>query len=256
MTTAVSYQPLALAFRGVLPNTFGPDVSTFGSDVPSSAGGITFVAAPVAARVSAAIIGDDQHFQVRDLYVLEWVDEIVPPGPPPGEGPPHARSGPIAPALRKTRVLEVARAVEGAGSIDVDVGQVLLVRVQYAALGVEGNYAATLSIAADKWDPVAVPLSMFLAEVTTAASDVLNIAQGSTADLAVELRSVMGPAVDVTYARHCQVVGLVGEGGHVRALPALGHRIKPSRIYAEIALELGAAVTSDHEANRPAINVR
>ena len=163
---------------------------------------------------------------------------IVPPGPPPGEGPPHARSGPIAPALRKTRVLEVARAVEGAGSIDVDVGQVLLVRVQYAALGVEGNYAATLSIAADKWDPVAVPLSMFLAEVTTAASDVLNIAQGSTADLAVELRSVMGPAVDVTYARHCQVVRLVGEGGHVRALPALGHRIKPSRIYAEIVLEL------------------
>jgi hypothetical protein len=79
------------------------------------------------------------------------------------------------------------------------VGQKLLVRVAYSALGIEGAYAASLAITADAWSAVTVPLSMFLSKVVTTASDTLEIAQGNRASLAFNLTSVMGPAVDVSF---------------------------------------------------------
>ena len=201
MATIVNYEPLQLRFGGVFPDTSGPDISTFGGDLPSQAGGVLFDEASVAAKVTAAIVGDTTHFAVRDMYVLEWVDEIVRKGPPPpGEGPPALRKLIVQPRrLPTTRVLEVADSVTGPGTINVGVGQKLLVRVAYSALGIEGAYAASLAITADAWSAVTVPLSMFLSKVVTTASDTLEIAQGNRASLAFNLTSVMGPAVDVSF---------------------------------------------------------
>jgi hypothetical protein len=202
MATAVNYTPLQLRFGGVLPDTVGPDISTFGGDLPNPAGGVVFDEAPVAANVTAAIVGDTTHFAVRDVYVLEWVDEVIRKGPPPpGEGPPGRQSLLVQPKnLPTTRMLEVADSITGPGTISVGVGQKLLVRVVYSALSVEGGYGASLLITSDAWNPVTVPLSLFLANVVTTASDTLEIAQGSRASLAFHLTSVMGPAVDVSFA--------------------------------------------------------
>jgi hypothetical protein len=38
MATIVNYEPLQLRFGGVFPDTSGPDISTFGGDLPSQAG--------------------------------------------------------------------------------------------------------------------------------------------------------------------------------------------------------------------------
>ena len=42
MATIVNYEPLQLRFGGVFPDTSGPDISTFGGDLPSQAGGVLF----------------------------------------------------------------------------------------------------------------------------------------------------------------------------------------------------------------------
>ena len=65
MATIVNYEPLQLRFGGVFPDTSGPDISTFGGDLPSQAGGVLFDEASVAAKVTAAILGDTTHFGVR-----------------------------------------------------------------------------------------------------------------------------------------------------------------------------------------------
>jgi hypothetical protein len=71
MGVSVAYQPEWLDFGGVPPNAAGPDISTFGGDVPSDHGGIWIGDPPVGASVVASVKDDSRHFALRDLFVLD-----------------------------------------------------------------------------------------------------------------------------------------------------------------------------------------
>jgi hypothetical protein len=197
MTTPVDFSPTGLGFGGVLPGAIGPDITTFGGDLPSSAGGIKIAEAPIDANLTVSIIGDTSHFHIRDVFIMEWVEEVVRPDP--GERPPHGHGDLLPSQLPKTKVLEVVSQTDGSSPVAVKKGHLVLVRVEYTALNVEGAFTGTLVIQGDTWDPVRVPLSLFLADVRTSVSDTINIAQGYQASLPLTVTSVMGPGIDVTY---------------------------------------------------------
>src|SRR5262245_54818560 len=115
-----------LDFGGVRPGTFGPDITqnTAFNDLPSFAGGI-LKDIPVDANMTVTITGDTSHFQVRDIFIMEWVLKEVDPGELP-----LSHHGP----LPKVKTLEVVQQTDGTSSVALKKGQKVLVRVQYAAL--------------------------------------------------------------------------------------------------------------------------
>jgi hypothetical protein len=190
MATPVNVIPAALDFGDVVRGSFGPDTTPISVDLPSFAGGVQIREAPIDANLTVSITGDTAHFRIRDVFIMEWVMQPIDPG----ELPPGHR-GP----LPKVKALNVVGQTDGSSVVAVKKGQFVLVRVEYAALLIENTFTATLVIQGDTWDTVLVPLSLFLAEVITSASDSLNIAQGNQANLPIFLASVMGPGTDVTY---------------------------------------------------------
>ena len=194
MPAPVDFTPPQLRFGAVRPGTSGPDITVDGS-LPGTAvsfnGAVEIRSAPANANVTAAIAGDTAHFAIRDILLLDWVLEPVdvtelPPG---HHGPPP-----------KVKVLEQVDRSNGITPLAAKAGQFVLVRVKYQALSTEGPFNATLQIRGDTWQPVDVPVSLFLAEViTTVESARLVIVQGETAVLGIAVHSLAGPAVDVTY---------------------------------------------------------
>ena len=116
MAIPVDAVPTSLAYPGVMPGSFGPDITPVG-DLPSFNGGVRIRNAPVAASVTFTLVDETGHFSLRDVYVLEWVSEIVrggdgnPDGPPPGHGG-GAPGGPRGGGGR-VNVLEVAGTFDG-----------------------------------------------------------------------------------------------------------------------------------------------
>jgi len=193
MPTSVQFDPHSLNFGGVPPGSQGPNITldpSFPIDALSSAGGIG-IKAPVAANVTATVIGDTSHFSVRDVFVRHFVMRDVDPNELP-----HGHHGP----LPKERVLEIVSNGDGSLPLRVEAGQFLLIRVQYAALAKAGSFAGTLVIQGDTWNTIRIPLSLFLGEVTTTISTaLLTIVQGRQAELPITLKSVVGPETDVRY---------------------------------------------------------
>lgn len=176
-------------FGGVPLGSFGPDITPVW-DLPSFNGGIEIKEASADGLMSVSITGDTDHFFVRDIYIMEWIWRPVDPG----ELPPGHR-GP----LPKERVLEVVNFSEGTRPIEVTQGQFVLVRTSYAAGFVGGTFNATVIIQADTWDTITVSLSLFIADVKTNPSSILNIAQGQKATLPFDIQSIAGRAVDVHF---------------------------------------------------------
>ena len=88
MPAAVDFVPQSLNFNGVLPRYLpGRDITPV-SDLPSFAGGIQIKSAPTDANLTVSISGDTDHFAIRDVFLMELVDEPVDSGelPPPGRG--------------------------------------------------------------------------------------------------------------------------------------------------------------------------
>lgn len=204
MPTAIPYAPLALDFGGVAPSSAGPDIAVFSGDLPSDHGGVKFADVALDGDVTAFVTGDTDRFRVRDVFVLDWIEEFPDPDPDVGDGPPpgpghgggtvvHHRPPPV-------KVLEVVAQGDGTQPLHVATGQTLLVRVQYQALARDGAYAGTLCIRAPGWADVDVPLSLFLTDVRAEVLDTMSIAQGGIGALPVRLRSVAGPAVDVRFS--------------------------------------------------------
>jgi hypothetical protein len=181
-------------FGGVVPGSFGPDISvdpSFGPPAISFNGGYEIEAVPADAQITARIEGDTTHFAVRDIIVMEWVLEPVDPSElPPGH---HGRPP-------KVKVLEQVAQSDGTTPLSVKKDQFVLVRVKYSALSTEGMFAGVLVIQGDTWETINVPLTLFLADVaTTVITSPLTIIQGRQADLPIAIHSLAGPAVDVTY---------------------------------------------------------
>jgi hypothetical protein len=196
MSTPVTYSPLRLDFGGVVPATVGPDISTFDGSLPSFRGGVEFASIPVGATVTVAVSGDTARFAVRDVFVLEWVLDYPDPG---GDGPPPGHGGPPTHRPPPVRMLEISSQSDGSQPIRVEAGQVLLVRVKYTSLDRDGFFEGSLSITGDTWDPVEVPLTFFLTDISTLPLETLNIAQGNKASLPCLVRSRAGPPTHVSY---------------------------------------------------------
>ena len=178
-----------LNFGGVAFGASGPDITPV-SELPSFSGGVEIQSAPSDAMLSVSISGNTDHFFIRDVYILEWTWVEVDPGElPPGHYGP----------LPKVKQLEVANFSDGITPVAVQQGQFVLVRIAYAAGYVGGTFTATLTIQGDTWETVTIPLSLFIADVKTVASSILNIAQGAKASLPFIIQSVAGPEVDVHF---------------------------------------------------------
>ena len=151
----LSYSPQSLDFGGVPRYSCGPDITLDPSLPPTAvsfAGGIKTAEVPVAGNVTAAITDNSFHFQVRDVLALAWVLEDVDPGElPPGH---HGRPP-------KVKVLESVAQSDGVRPLAVAAGQIIFVRVEYAAHFSEGTWKGTLEIKSNSWDTISVPLSLF-----------------------------------------------------------------------------------------------
>lgn len=193
MSIPVIYTPQTLDFGGIRLGAFGPDISEAipFSDLPGFEGSVEIKEAPVGANVITYISGDTTHFSIRDVYVLEWELEPVDTGelPPGFHGP-----------IPRVRQLEVVTQTDGSGTVAVAAGQVMLVRLAYAAQNVAGNYNATLVIQGDAWDTVEVPLSLFISDsATTFDAAPVEIIQGQQVTIPMTVTSIAGPAADVSY---------------------------------------------------------
>ena len=165
-----------LDFGFVMPGTTGPNLFVDPSIPPpaiSFAGGITIQSAPADAIVSASITGDTAHFQVRDIIVVGF--DVV----------------------DLTRLV-VAQA-DGGNPVSVRQRQLVLVRVQYAALDSEGTFKGTCVIQSTAWETKQFPLSLTLGGVTASFPETLTIIQGEQASLPVTMRSVAGPQAEVVF---------------------------------------------------------
>jgi hypothetical protein len=192
----VVFTPSNLNFGGVVPGSSGPDIDvdpSLGPPAISFNGGVQIKAAPSDALVTARIEGDTMHFQVRDIIVMEWVLEPVDLSElPPGHHGPRP----------KVKVLEVAAQSDGTTPLAVKKDQFVLVRVKYDALRPEGSFLATLSINGDTWQPIQVPVMLFLGGVvTTFDATEVNIVQGTQVAVPMTVASIAGPAVDVAYVQ-------------------------------------------------------
>jgi hypothetical protein len=197
VSVAVSYSPKGIAFGAVLPDSEGPDVTVYPPlppDTPSFNGGVLISSVPVGANVRARISGDDTRFSVRDVIALAWKMRTVDPSelPPNWHGP-----------LPKVRVLEQVGQSDGVRPLPVAAGQSALVRVEYYTYVLdpaEDTYSATLMIDGDEWNPIQLPVSLFVAEVTTdVPANPLVIARGRSADLPIRVTLLIGPETDVSY---------------------------------------------------------
>jgi hypothetical protein len=194
MGVQVSFTPGQLNFGPVRPGSSGPDISvdpSFGPPGISFNGSVQVTSAPVDAVVTARVDRDRLHFTVRDITVLEWRLEPVPPEelPPGHKGPPP-----------KVKVLEIADQGDGSSPITVKAGQFLLVRVEYHAHNFGSSFKDTLIIESNTWNTIEVPLSLFLAEVTTEFPvQPLVIARGQTMDFPIKVTLLVGPPTDVSY---------------------------------------------------------
>jgi hypothetical protein len=188
MDTLTTVQP-ALNFGGLPFDSFGPDITPIG-ELPSFNGGIEIKDAPEDGLMSVTIEGDTDHFFIRDIYVMEWVMEPVDPGelPPGFHGP-----------LPKVKVLEVVNFSDGKTPVQVMQHQYVLIRTSYASGETPGTFNAIVTIEADNWETIVVPLSLFIADVNTQPSGFLNIPQGGRASLPFMIQSTAGPSVDVHF---------------------------------------------------------
>lgn len=190
----VDFNPASLNFGAVSPQSNGPDISvdpSFGPPAISFAGALRIPNVPTVTTVSASIRTGAPNFKVRDLIAMDWVWEEVDPGelPPGHHGP--------AP---KVRVLEVSRQSDGSMPLAVTPGQYVLVRVEYLAPDAGSNFAGTLAVSGDGWEPIEIPLSFFLSGVeTTVANTPVKLAQGTTTNVDVAIQVVAGPDSTVRF---------------------------------------------------------
>jgi hypothetical protein len=185
----VNVSPPALNFGPVFPGAVGPDITSTG-DLPSFAGGVSVDSVPVDANVTVSITDDNGAFFIRDVFVLEYELVFVGGGDPDAPGAhPH-----------RERELQVVAAFDGTGPVPVRQGQTLWVRVRYAVPQVDQVFSASLSLTADTWDPVQVPLSVYPQLLSTSAPETLHIAQGNDGSIPVTVHSSFGPDVDVVFA--------------------------------------------------------
>jgi hypothetical protein len=193
MATSVDFTPDHLDFGGVSPNSAGPDISvdpTFGPPQVSFAGALQIKNVPVDATVVARIEGTS-NISVRDLIAMDWVWEYVDPGelPPGHKGPPP-----------QVRVLEVSAQTDGESSLKVTVGQYLLIRVEYTAPSDGASVTGTLRVTGDTWEPIEISVSFFLSGLSTTVPDTpVELAQGTTTDLPLQVKVVAGPESIVRY---------------------------------------------------------
>jgi hypothetical protein len=193
MATPVIFTPDYLNFGAVSPNSTGPDISvdpSFGPPQISFVGALQIKNVPVDAKVTATVAGTP-NLKVRDIIAMDWVWEDVDPS----ELPPGHRVPPP-----KVRVLEVSSQSDGQSSLNVTMGQYLLVRVEYAAPGDGDVFSGKLRVTGDTWDLIEIPVSFFLSGLsTTALNTPIELAQGTSTDLTVEIRVVAGPESNVRY---------------------------------------------------------
>lgn len=189
METVFETVQSSINFGGVPLGSFGPDITPVW-DLPSFNGGIEVTDAPADGLVFVNMSGDTDHFSIRDIYVMEWVWETVDVGelPPGHHGP-----------LPQEKKLEVVNFSDGTSPVEVKQGQFLLVRTAYAAGLAFGTFTATVTIKADTWETITVGLSLFIADVNTNPSGILNIAQGQKATLPFTISSIALSAVDVHF---------------------------------------------------------
>jgi len=194
MATGVDFTPTSLNFGAVAPGSSGPDVSvdpSLGPPAISFSGSIRVKNVPVAANVTAAVKSGAPVFKIRDVIALEWVMEEVDPGElPPGH---HGRPP-------KVRVLEVAAQSDGLTPLAVSAGQYLVVRIEYLAPSEGSNFTGALTVTGDTWEPIEVPLSLYLSGLSTkVAQKSVELMQGATNDLAIEIRTIAGPSSTVRF---------------------------------------------------------
>jgi hypothetical protein len=194
MATPVNYSPDNLNFGAVRPGASGPNIyvdPSLGPPAISFTGGVEIKSAPVDAQVTAHILEDNSRFGVRDIILMEWTMEDVDPGElPPGH---HGRPPQV-------KVLEVVGQSDGTTPLAVTAGQYVLVRAQYSTSFLDqGTLGATLVIEGDTWDPIEVPLSLFLAGVLTIfTAPPLVIVAGQSAATPILIES-LGRPINVSY---------------------------------------------------------
>lgn len=217
MAIQVDVVPSNLDFGGIEPGGSGPDISVDPSLGPpriSFKGGVAIKAVPGAATVRASIAGDAL-FSVRDLIAMDWTWEEVDPGelPPGHRGPPP-----------RVKVLEVSNQVAGDGALTVAAGQYLLVRVAYQAPQSGGRFAGELTIAAEGWVPIVVPLSAFLSGAAISyTGDAVHLTQGMAGAVPLSVQVMAGPEGGVDFAMSATQLhtGIaLADAGHCEATAA------------------------------------
>jgi hypothetical protein len=192
MAISVAFAPTSMDFGGVIPGSSGPNIipGTFPGAPLVSTNGAVIITVPDNTRVTAAIVGDTTRFKVRDIIVLGEGLEPIDPQPP---------GHPPLPLIKK-KVREQVAQSDGISPLSVKSGQILYVRAEYQALHVEGTFTATLLIKGETWSPIAVPLSLFLANViTTVDTTHLDVVKGQQLIVPITVVSNAGPATNVFY---------------------------------------------------------
>lgn len=193
-----TFSPKSLQFRAPI-NSTGPledlDLANPISFPASFPQDVHFDPAPQTTVVSAAVQPATGPFNVRDLLVFDVGFEMIH-----DPDAPHAKG--------KQKVLEFAGSRSGPGSIVVAAGQVLLVRASYQAGPTPGTENGQLVITTTESDTATVLLSLetFVTPVqavveTTLSADRFSIVSGKMAQLTISVRSVSGPATDVTFEK-------------------------------------------------------
>src|SRR5262249_11309431 len=190
------FSPASLSFRAAT-NSTGPlgDDLAFANRIPSTTTfpqDAHFDPAPNATAVSAAIEPATGPIQVRDLLAFD-VEFVRIFDPDVGK-------------FVRVKALSFAGSHEGAGSIQVAGGQVLLVRLTYQAGPVVTTETANLVIATPDSDRARIPLSLTTfvpdqAQVATKLSTIeFQIVPGGTANVGITVRSISG-AADVHFEK-------------------------------------------------------
>ena len=77
MAVTVTAVPDSLSFPGVRPGSSGPDIPQFPfSELPSFAGGVLIKNPTVGATVSFNLDDETGHFAIRDIFVMELVEQV------------------------------------------------------------------------------------------------------------------------------------------------------------------------------------
>jgi len=193
MSTALLVSPVSIDFHAVAPGQQGPSITNDPSLPPwavNFSGGVSVRGVSSDTSVRASVSGDPA-FALRDLLVLDWVLEDVDPG----ELPPNHRGRPP-----QVKVLEEVARSDGVAPLAVAAGQVVLARVMYAAPQSGTGANGTLHINGDGWDPIDVPLSLLLSDVsTTFTRPPIVLPQGTSTQIAIDIQVLAGPDTPVQY---------------------------------------------------------